>query len=112
MKTDGLTNNLICLNNSPQNKEMDVKIKREPTSIISCNLEDILRNNYTLPQLKMVARNLKIKIGGNKQQVKDRICEYLRLSVSSTKIQKNCRGFIVRKYATLHGPAYIKRHLC
>jgi len=114
MNTDGLTNKLICLNNSLQNKEVDVKIKCEPTttSVISCNLEDILRHNYTLPQLKMVARNLKIKIGGNKQQVKDRICEYLRLSVSSTKIQKNCRGLLARKYATLHGPAYIKRNLC
>ena len=114
MNTDGLTNNLICLNYSNQNKEMVVKIKYVPTktSAISCNLEHILRNNYTLPQLKMVARNLKIKIGGNKQQVKDRICEYLRLSVSSTKIQKNCRGLIVRKYTTLHGPACIKRQLC
>ena len=112
MESDGLTNNLICLNNSIQHKEVDVKMKCNPktTSIISCNLEDILRNNYTLPQLKMVARNLKIKIGGNKQQLKDRICEYLRLSGAATKIQKKGRGLLARKYATLHGPAYIKRN--
>ena len=73
---------------------------------------DITRYNYSLPQLKMIAKEYKLKISGNKPQLVLRIFSYLYFSSYIIKIQKMFRGFLVKKYKSLHGPACMNRKIC
>jgi len=76
------------------------------------NYNDILKYNYNVNQLKIIAKNYKLKIGGNKPQLVSRIFSYLYLSSYIINIQKVFRGMLVKKYNKLHGPACINRNLC
>lgn len=73
---------------------------------------DITKYNYSLPQLKMIAKEYKLKISGNKSQLVLRIFSYLYFSSYIIKIQKNFRGLLVKKYNTYHGPASMNRKIC
>jgi len=72
----------------------------------------VLKYNYNINQLKIFAKQYKLKSSGNKKELTDRIYNFLYLSFYITKIQKIFRGFIAKKYITLHGPAYQNRKLC
>ena len=76
------------------------------------NYDDITKYNYNLSQLKMIAKNYKLKISGNKNELITRVYSYLYFSSYIIKIQRIFRGLIVRKYKMLHGPAAMKRSLC
>jgi len=76
------------------------------------NYNDICKYNYNVNQLKIIAKNYKLKLSGNKQQLVLRIFSYLYFSSYIIKIQSLFRGFIVKKYNNLHGPASINRKLC
>jgi hypothetical protein len=76
------------------------------------NYDDISKYNYNVTQLKMIAKNYKLKISGNKNQLITRIYSYLYFSSFIIKIQKVFRGMIVKKYKKLHGPAALNRKLC
>jgi hypothetical protein len=70
------------------------------------------RYNYNVNQLKLIAKNYKLKISGNKNQLLTRIYSFLYFSSYIIKIQKLFRGNVARKYKLLHGPAAINRKLC
>jgi hypothetical protein len=72
----------------------------------------LLRYNYNVQQLKLIAKNYKLKITGNKTQLVQRIYSFLYLSNSIVKLQKVIRGFLQRKYIKYHGPAFKERSLC
>jgi hypothetical protein len=72
----------------------------------------ILEYNYNANQLKSFAKHYKLKIGGNKKELKNRIYLFLYYSFFIIKIQKVFRGILRRKYNRLHGPAYKNRNLC
>jgi hypothetical protein len=74
--------------------------------------EYLLRYNYNVQQLKLIAKNYKLKITGNKSQLVQRIYSFLFLSNSIVKLQKVIRGFLQRKYINYHGPAFKNRSLC
>ena len=76
------------------------------------NYNDITNYNYNVSQLKIIAKNYKLKISGNKNELMSRIFSFLYLSSYIIKIQKVFRGHIVKRYIKLHGPAAIKRNLC
>ena len=76
------------------------------------NYNDITNYNYNVSQLKSIAKNYKLKISGNKNELMSRIFTFLYLSSYIIKIQKVFRGRIVKKYIYLHGPAATKRNLC
>jgi cytochrome oxidase Cu insertion factor (SCO1/SenC/PrrC family) len=76
------------------------------------NYNDITNYNYNVSQLKIIAKNYKLKISGNKNELVSRIFTFLYLSSYIIKIQKVFRGHIVKKYIGLHGPAATKRNLC
>lgn len=73
---------------------------------------ELVYNNYNVTQLKSFAKNYKLKITGNKQQLLSRIYSFLYFSSYIIKIQKIFRSMLVRKYKQLHGPASLNRKLC
>ena len=72
----------------------------------------IIQYNYNVQQLKTMASNYKLKIGGNKTQLVIRIYSFLYLSNFVTKIQKRIRGHLQRKYNKLHGPGFKNKSVC
>jgi hypothetical protein len=103
---------LKCENKMVINKKQ-TKINDENFIIPTIeNYNDITKYNYNVSQLKSIAKIYKIKITGNKNELVSRIFSYLYLSLYIIKIQKVFRGFIVKKYNDLHGPALINRKLC
>jgi len=93
-------------------KQID-KIDGELVSIPDFNeYELLLKYNYNIKQLKQIAKEHKLKITGNKQQLVSRIYSYLYLSHLVIRVQKIIRGCLQRKYNNLHGPAFKNRLLC
>jgi hypothetical protein len=72
----------------------------------------LIYNNYNINQLKSFAKNYKIKVSGNKQELLKRIYCFLYLSSYIVKIQKIFRKHLVQKYKKLRGPAIMNRKLC
>lgn len=72
----------------------------------------LLKYNYNIKQLKQIAKEHKLKITGNKQQLVSRIYSYLYLSKLVIRVQKIMRGCLQRKYVNIHGPAFKNRSLC
>ena len=68
-------------------------------------MNEIIKNNYNVSQLKNFAKHYKLKISGNKNELTKRIFSFLYLSKYIIKIQKVFRGFLLRHYKNLHGPA-------
>jgi len=89
------------------------KIKEEDLIIPNVkNYSILLHYNYNLNQLKLFAKHYKLKTTGTKQQLLLRIFTHLYLSSFIIKLQKYVRGKLLRRYNELHGPGFIKRHLC
>jgi len=90
-----------------------IKIKDDNIIIPTIqHYENIVQYNYNLNQLKMIAKEYKLKISGNKPQLVSRIFFFLYFSSYIIKIQKNFRRFLVKKYKELHGPACMNRKIC
>jgi hypothetical protein len=68
--------------------------------------------NYTIPQLKNIAKEYKLKLGGNKQQLTTRIITFLFFSNNAIKLQSVARLYLQKKYNSYHGPAFINRSIC
>ena len=73
---------------------------------------NILTINYNLTQLKKFIKHYKIKITGNKDELKKICYNFLYYSFYINILQKKCRNNLIKKYNLLHGPAFIKKHLC
>jgi hypothetical protein len=106
-----------CIIKKSENKIPVVKkaIKITDDSIVIPTIHsynDITKYNYSLPQLKMIAKEYKLKLGGNKPQLMSRIFSYLYFSSYIIKIQKNFRRLLVQNYKAYHGPAAINRKIC
>lgn len=99
--------------NVSNHKKVSKKTDNEPIHIPTIQTyQDMSKHKYSITQLKMFAKHYKLKLSGNKSELIDRIYTFLSLSFHIIKIQKIFRGFIIRKYKSLHGPAYKDRTLC
>ena len=67
--------------------------------------------DYNLSQLKLINKNYKQKISGNKTQLLIRIYNYLKYSSKILSIQKIWRGHLQRMINRLRGPAFLRRSL-
>ena len=72
----------------------------------------LFKYNYKVSQLKDIARFYKLKISGNKDELRSRITVYIQTSGNAIKIQRLWRNYILRVYNLLKGPARIKRNQC
>jgi len=69
-------------------------------------------NNYNVSQLKLICKYYKLKKSGNKHELIYRIYNFLKFSCHAIKIQKNLRGFMLRKLCKMKGPAVMNRKIC
>jgi hypothetical protein len=104
--------NSKCEENMPIVKKPQ-KVLDEKINIPCINTyNELIYNNYNVNQLKLFAKHYKLKVAGNKNQLKSRIYSYLYFSSYIIKIQKIFRGYLVKKYKLLHGPAIMNRKIC
>jgi hypothetical protein len=100
--------------------EKNIILDKKPLKISDENIQipsinnycDLNRYNYNINQLKIIAKNHKLQISGNKNQLLSRIYSFLYFSSYIIKIQKIVRGNIARTYKLIHGPAAFNRNLC
>jgi hypothetical protein len=85
---------------------------KEKLNVKSVDHIQLLKYNYSVTQLKQIAKEYKIKIAGNKEELIIRNYFYLYLSFYAIKIQKLFRGSLQRNYIHKHGPAFKDRSLC
>lgn len=91
-----------------QQKVVDEKIKMPTINTYN----ELIYYNYNVNQLKTFAKNYKLKISGNKNELVSRVYNFLYFSHHIIKIQKVFRSFLVKKYKLLHGPASFDRKIC
>ena len=72
----------------------------------------LLKNNYSVQQLKQINTAYKLKIVGNKGHMVAKIFSFLFLSKFAVKLQKVARGKMLRNYINFHGPAFKNKALC
>ena len=89
-----------------------IKIEELESIPIFGEYDLLLKYRYNINQLKQIAKEHKLKISGNKNQLISRIYSYLYLSYTTVKIQKIIRGYLIRKYNNIRGPAFKDRSLC
>lgn len=73
------------------------------------NWHALVATNHNVSQLKKIARHYKQKISGNKNQLINRLYNFLRLTFYVLKIQKKWRGYLRRTLNALKGPACFNR---
>lgn len=89
------------------------KLKQSEFEILDYSEYDKLFNsNYTVSQLKSISRFFKQKVSGNKKELTFNVYNYLKYSFFSIKIQRIFRGYLIRNFLKLHGPALKNRELC
>ena len=72
----------------------------------------LIKNDYKVVQLREISAFYKQKKTGTKPQLLKSLYNFLFFSHKLIKIQAAGRGRLVKKYVSLHGPAYINRKLC
>ena len=68
--------------------------------------------NYPVSFLKEICRNYKLKVSGNKPNLKARIYNFLHQTCNVLVIQKMYKGYLIRIYHKLLGPAFMNRSIC
>ncbi len=98
---------------STEKKRKLVTITDKDFTIPNYNQSYFLQKyNYKVSQLKDIARFYKLKISGNKDELKSRITMYIENSSNAIKIQRLWKRYILRIYNSLKGPARIYRNTC
>jgi hypothetical protein len=72
----------------------------------------LLTINFSVSQLKLIAKYHKMKTTGNKEYLKRRLYNYLYFSYNIINIQKIVRYNLTKKYIKLHGPGFYNKTLC
>lgn len=74
--------------------------------------ELVAETNYTIKQLKTIARFHKQKVSGKKQELKTRVLDFLTNTYYANRLQKAWTLRMQNKYDILHGPAINNRSCC
>ena len=102
-----------CIEQMPITEKNTQKIDTNNLKIPTIhNYNDFIKYNYSVPQLKIIAKHYKLKLCGNKYELFIRIYSYLYFSHYIIKIQRIYRGRLVKQHKILRGPAILNRSLC
>jgi hypothetical protein len=74
--------------------------------------ELIVKHNYNVRQLKKICKYYSLKVGGNKKELQKRTYNFLKYSHHAINIQRIFKGYLMREYIKLHGPAILNRKMC
>tara|TARA_Y100000389_G_C17468358_1_gene527854 strand:- start:1747 stop:2766 length:1020 start_codon:yes stop_codon:yes gene_type:complete len=89
------------------------KIKEKDYEIPNFSEYNSFNNkNYPVSFLKIICKNYKLKLSGNKPDLHNRIYDFLFKSNTCLLIQKVIRGYLLRKDHKLRGKAFYNRSLC
>ena len=94
------------------------KIASENVEVIQIpkysDFDKFLKTKYKVCDLNLIQKHYHIKKrkGQRKNDSINEIYEYLKKSFFVEKIQKVGRGYLIRKFIKLHGPAVFKREIC
>lgn len=99
--------------NKPLKRQYQKKITDEDFQIINYQeYENIKYINYTVNQLKKIAKHYKLKSSGNKAFLRESLYYYLKGSLPAILIQKIWRKYLIKSYIECKGPACLKRNIC
>lgn len=105
--------NLKLKSHSSTSKQPKIKISDEDFEILKLNEYNKLNEiNYNVKQLKSMCKHYKLKVSGNKNELKKRISRFFIHSINAIKIQKYLRRYIVQTFIKTHGPALFDRTIC
>jgi hypothetical protein len=79
------------------------------------NLQDykkIQAHEYTVKQLRGIAKHYKIKQSGRKSEIEDRLIEFMTSSIFANKIQRVWRNHFIRRFHAARGPARLDPSIC
>lgn len=103
----------LIISHTKNNHKIVKKINEESFIIPKfCDYMYLINNNYNLHQLKVISKEYKLKVSGNKQQLTNRILCFLFFSNKIIKIQSIARRYLQQKYNKSHGPAFNKKSIC
>lgn len=94
------------------------KAARENVEVVKipkyCDFKNFLNTKYKVCDLNQIQKHygIKKKKGQRKNETINEIYNYLRNSFYVEKIQRQGRGYLIRKFMKLHGPAVFNRALC
>ena len=90
--------------------------------IVKSNMPNITYENYIgypgllkkhkVPHLKQALREYKLRIGGKKEELVERLEMYFNRNTSVILIQRCFRSWICRYIKRLRGPAYLNKSIC
>jgi hypothetical protein len=101
-----------CEKTMPTSKKLE-KINNDNLCLPTVENSDVLfKYNYNVQQLKQFAKQYKLKVSGNKNELLCRIYVFLNLSKTIVHVQKIFRGFLQRNYCSFFGPAFKNKELC
>ena len=109
---DSFFETLLC-EELPKRQKTRQKVSPEDFTILNFSeYTRLLDFEYNLSQLKLINKQYKQKISGNKNQLLSRIYNFLRYSHDAIIIQKHWMGYMQRRLNKLRGPAFLKREKC
>ena len=94
------------------------KAPRENVEVIKIpeysDFNKFLNTKYKVCDLNLIQKHyhIKKKKGQRKNETINEIYDYLKKSFFVHKIQKVAKGYLIRKFIKLHGPAVLKRDKC
>ena len=80
--------------------------------LTTSNYNDAFNSSFKVKELREMCKYYKLKRTGKKQDLQNRIYNYLHESKYASKIQKAYRGYLTRKYFNLIGPGLHKKTEC
>ena len=72
----------------------------------------LTKYNYKVKQFKEICKFYKLKLSGNKHELKMRIYNFLLESSKIIKLQNLWKKYLLKKCNILKGPALFKRKIC
>ena len=80
--------------------------------LTTTNYNDALNSCFKVKELREMCKYYKLKRTGKKEDLQNRIYNYLQESKYASKIQKTYLGYLTRKYFNLIGPGLHKKTKC
>ena len=108
-----LDNKCSIKNKANKSKSKKIKVSDDEFRILTmAEYESIHVIQYNISQLKDMCGFYKLKKTGNKNELVNRLYNYLKDSLYAIKIQSLMRGYLLRQYIHLAGPAFYNRERC